>query len=209
MKVSTTVFAYVFVLSSLFSAVHAADEAQDETLEFFENPCAAGEEEAPECLDTEAVCTNNQTGCCVGLVCTGYGFYKKCSEPPVCLDMWHDCSDGTPCCDGTACTVGQSGQLECQTREIGKRTIKIPDGGGNLVQATEPPTPAPAIINTRTTKIDGQPVKKNIACSSGDPHSKLYWHCLSGLYALLLDTVALPSFACSSTNSQNFRRAQI
>jgi hypothetical protein len=200
MKVSTTIFAYVFVLSSLFSAVHAADD---------ESACSEGEEEVPPCLDPGLVCTTNQDGCCDGLVCTGYGFYKKCSEPPVCLDMWHDCSDGTPCCDGTACTLGDSGQHECQTREIGKRTVKIPFGGGNLVEATEPPTTAPAIINTRTTKIDGQPVKKNIACSSGDPHSKLYWNCLSRLYALRHDTLALPFFASSSTNSQNVRRAQI
>jgi hypothetical protein len=199
MKVSTTIFALVFVSASLFSAVHAVAEAEDDALGFFENPCTAGEEEVPECLDTEAVCTNNQDGCCDGLVCTGYGFYKKCLEPPVCLDLWHDCSDGTPCCDGTVCTIGKNEhQLECQTREIGRRTIKIPPGGGShLVMASAPPTLAPVPRNHKTTKINGQPVNKNIACSSGDPHSKLCWHCLSTLNALH-DTVALPFFACSS-----------
>jgi hypothetical protein len=122
------------------------------------------------CLDKADACTTKPTGCCEGLVCSGYSFYKKCVEPPVCLAMWHDCKAlKTPCCGGTKCTIMDNGNYECQTPKIGTRTVEI---GVFDVKLTSAPTPAPKRPNLKVTKVPGVPVKLNIACSTGDPHSK-------------------------------------
>lgn len=85
MKVSTTILAFYFAFNCVLSVV-AVDE---ENAVVPNNPCGAAEEEEEEpaeCLDSGLVCTLNEESCCDGLVCTGYGFFKKCEEPPVCLE---------------------------------------------------------------------------------------------------------------------------
>lgn len=158
------------------TALHGTASAEVATVVI--DPCMDGETEGdgtiPSCLDMHETCTFDPESCCEGLMCSGFGFYKKCSEPPVCIDEWHDCSTGMPCCDGLACTVGDGGQYECQKPEIGKRTIEIPPGGlSNATQPTPAPTSAPTgPKNHITTKIPGEPVIRNSAESSGDPHSE-------------------------------------
>ena len=133
------------------------------------DPCAPGEdEEPPTCLDTGVVCTMKEDGCCEGLKCTGFGFFKKCEEPPVCLPKWHDCSDGTPCCGEMKCTIGQHEQLECKVPDIETRTVTI-GVDGKLVEEKPEPLPPPKNLKT-TPKSD----EFSIATSSGDPHLKTF-----------------------------------
>lgn len=176
MKVSTGIFALSLLLASVcFTPVRGVvDEGAEEVFD----PCVDGvvdDEEGSGCLDVDGVCTFDPEACCTGLVCSGFGFFKKCMEPPVCLDEWHDCSEGTPCCDGLACIIGKAGQFECQKPQIGSRTILLPPGGGMLVEPTDPPTTPPKPKNLVTTKLtDGSPVVTNIACSTGDPHIRTF-----------------------------------
>jgi hypothetical protein len=124
------------------------------------------------CLERRDVCTNNQTGCCAGMICTGFSFFKRCEPAPLCLEEWHDCStwDGfsMKCCAPFVCAQTPAGNWACRKDEIGIRKVEIP--GSNL-RATPAPTPAPTPTkNLNTTTIPGQPVKLNVACATGDPH---------------------------------------
>jgi len=132
------------------------------------------ERETLECLGDNQMCTGNEEDCCEGLVCVGFGFYKKCQEPPLCLKQFFDCSSGTPCCDDMVCAVGHvEGHFECRRPEIGTRVVAITAGGTHLMaKPTDAPATPPKPRNVKTTKIEGQTIKKNIAISSGDPHSK-------------------------------------
>ena len=97
MKVLTTLFTLYFALNAVFlSPALAVEEVADDAA-----PCGGDPEDdkEPECLDQGLVCTMTPVSCCDGLACTGFGFHKKCEEPPVCLEKWHNCSDGTPCCE--------------------------------------------------------------------------------------------------------------
>jgi len=71
-------------------------------------------EATPEkvCLEDGDYCTDDVESCCDGLTCNGYGFFKKCGDPPVCLPKWHDCSNGVECCDDLVCAIGKQGQQE-------------------------------------------------------------------------------------------------
>ena len=167
MKVSKTILcAFIFAFGSVAALIEEPA------------PCdgTPDEEEPPEtCLDNGAVCGDfaaSSMECCDGLACTGFGFYKKCSEPPICLKKWYDCSDGTPCCEGMVCAYGSHGQMECQTRTITTRTVPItPDG--EIVE-TSAPTQAPVKKNFNTTKVPGVPVELKAAVSSGDPHIRTF-----------------------------------
>ena len=129
------------------------------------------------CLDEEATCTNNPDGCCEGLVCSGLAQFEKCVVPPVCLESGHVCGEGlSPCCDDMACSVLSelpNGPFECRPKSIGQKTVSfLPSGGSGTSRILQEAFDYETTRNTRTTKIPGVPVKKNIACSTGDPHSK-------------------------------------
>ena len=67
----------------------------------------------------------------------------------------------------------ENGATECQTEEIGTRTLKI-DGTDLVEEEEEEDTPPPKIPNFFMTKKEGVPVKKNVACSTGDPHIRTF-----------------------------------
>lgn len=123
------------------------------------------ETDEPKCLAEHKPCTDNPEGCCDGLGCFGYNFFKRCQQPPACLPHFNDCSSGMECCDGMVCAITNSGGYECQEKTI--KTV--------VANEDETPTPAPTKTpidekNLRTTKIPGQPVTTNVGCSVGDPH---------------------------------------
>jgi hypothetical protein len=167
MKAFKFITTLVFLTGSL-----AADE-----------PCTPGEEKEPDtCIRDSNVCTTDKEGCCAGLKCTGFAFFSKCTLPPVCLEEWYDCSDGTECCDGMKCTETDLGAWECRVPEIGTRTVKLPGVHGQLIEEkktiqaineTQPPTAAPLVGNLRTVKVPGAPIKYNVGTMWGDPHGKL------------------------------------
>lgn len=148
-------------------------EALNVTAPVEDDPCV-DPPEVLDCLDNHEACTFDPDSCCDGLKCIGFGFYKKCIEPPICLEEWFDCSKETNCCEGLVCTMGNNSKFECLKPEIGTRTVELPPGiPADLVAATLAPTPAPTTPkNTETTEIK-VPVVKNSGGSSGDPHSTL------------------------------------
>ena len=169
MKTFKFITTLVFLTGSL-----AADE-----------PCTPGVDKEPDtCIRDGNVCTMDTEGCCAGLKCTGFAFFSKCTLPPVCLEEWYDCSDGTECCDGMKCTETNLGGWECRVPEIATRTVKLPGVSSNLIaekkkiqaiNETQPPTAAPRLEekNLRTTKVPGAPITYNVGTVWGDPHGKL------------------------------------
>ena len=166
MKVLTkSLVAFFLASGTLLSTTNAV---VDDTVPPETDPCAEKAEEGEKlCLDKDEACTTNQDGCCGNYVCAGFSFYKKCVDPPVCHEIWHDCSDGTECCDGLKCTVMDHGKLECAIPKIGSRTVDI---GDFHIEETPTTTQTPP-VNLKTTKKPGGPVTKVSASSSGDPHS--------------------------------------
>jgi hypothetical protein len=138
-------------------------------------PCEDTDE--PVCIAEHKSCGEDPEGCCDGLGCFGYNFYKSCKKPPACLDEWNDCSSGMDCCDGKVCAVTHLGAFECQTKTI---ITKVAEFHAPIIIAefvdstTMVPTAAPhepiREINLKTTKIPNQPVTTTVACSVGDPH---------------------------------------
>lgn len=167
MKVLTkSLLAFLLASGTLLSTTNAVvdDAVPPET-----DPCAEKlEEEEKLCLEKNEACTSNQDGCCGNYVCAGFSFYKKCVDPPVCHEIWHDCSDCTECCDGLQCTAMDHGKFECALPKIGAKIIE--DCNFHIEADPTPALTTP--INLRTTKMPGKPVSKISASSSGDPHSK-------------------------------------
>ena len=126
-------------------------------------------EEESLCIAAHEVCTMDEKGCCEGLSCIGFGFYKKCTEPPVCLTSWQQCNGDVPCCSGLKCIIRENGNKECDKEHIGAPTLEFT--GASLVAATASPTVAP---KTRSNLVTTHPppgtkVEYKIAASSGDP----------------------------------------
>ena len=120
------------------------------------------DDEQLKCLPKNHACTDNPEGCCDSLGCFGFGFFKRCQEPPACLEEWNDCSQGMDCCGEFVCAVTATGARECQRRTIDTDVVDPLDGNEKITETKE--------INTRTTKIPGQPVNTVVGCSVGDPH---------------------------------------
>ncbi|GAX29005.1 hypothetical protein FisN_7Hh404 [Fistulifera solaris] len=159
---------------------------------------------AEECAESTCIaenegCTHNPEGCCDGLGCFGYNFFKRCRTPPACLAEWYDCSNSMPCCGDLVCAVTEGGASECQVR-----TLETNLTGADLISTSAPfvapvpvpvpaplptpvaapvaapvapvkiPTPAPTLPptgpNLKTTAIPGAAVKTKTACAVGDPH---------------------------------------
>lgn len=119
------------------------------------------------CIAEHAGCTQDPDGCCDGLFCSGYNFFKRCRSPLACLAEWYDCSNGIPCCDDLVCALTENGQSECQVRTIETKLVE------DIVVSTPAPTAAPLALdgpNLKTTHIPGTPVKTKTACAVGDPH---------------------------------------
>jgi hypothetical protein len=157
---------------------------------------------AEECAESTCIaenegCTHNPEGCCDGLGCFGYNFFKRCRTPPACLAEWYDCSNSMPCCGDLVCAVTEGGASECQVR-----TLETNLTGADLISTSAPfvapvPVPVPAPLptpvavpvavapvriptssptlppsgpNLKTTTIPGAAVKTKTACAVGDPH---------------------------------------
>jgi hypothetical protein len=144
---STTVIGLAIAASSLFALARAECGDEDESCIVGGKPCTGREEE-----------------CCDGMGCFGFNFYKVCKDPPVCLDEWHDCSQGIECCGTMVCALTTIGAFECQQPKIGTRSVEIT--GGLLIEEPKPeeiPTD-----NLKTTKKISDAVL--VACVSGDSH---------------------------------------
>jgi hypothetical protein len=99
----STIFNLTFVaISYYFSALASAAPCDDDP-----------------CLAEHKSCKEDPEGCCEGLGCFGYNFYKSCQEPPTCLAEWHDCSSGMDCCDKRVCIETKAGFFECQNPQMG------------------------------------------------------------------------------------------
>ena len=46
-------------------------------------PC---EEDDGDCIGMSKSCIGETKDCCPGLDCFGFNFFKRCQEPPVCLE---------------------------------------------------------------------------------------------------------------------------
>jgi len=111
------------------------------------------DDEEQVCIPTGESCMNKDKECCGEDECYGYHFFKKCQPVPKCIPQWQDCNNGLECCDESFKCLEDNGKMICKEEVITPRTAPIP-----------PPT------NTNTTKIPGEPVTFNYACSTGDPH---------------------------------------
>ena len=126
---------------------------------------ASCDEKPLKCISSNIPCSHDPDACCDSLGCFGYNFFKRCKEPPACLDQWNDCSQGMECCGEMVCALTKAGSYECQDLTL-KTIVVDPLGRDNH-------TPAPVPIeekNLRTTKIPNQPVNTVVGCSVGDPH---------------------------------------
>lgn len=126
--------------------------------------CLPEEDELLDCIDTNEACTAEPDKCCDGLVCAGFGFFKKCIEPPICLHEWYDCRDGTPCCDGKKCIIRGDSQYECAEEQFGTKTLQLSP------EETISPANASREANFKTTHISTKDVEYRVASTSGDPH---------------------------------------
>jgi hypothetical protein len=121
-------------------------------------------DEDDTCIHGGKPCIGRENMCCDGMGCYGFNFYKICKGPPVCLEEWHDCSQGMDCCDNMVCAKTYTDVFECQKPTIGTRAVKIV--GDTVIEDPKPdPTPKE---NPKVTKKISDAIL--VACVSGDPH---------------------------------------
>jgi len=132
------------------------------------------------CSDKGVDCTASPSSCCHAHKCVGWPRSMKCAEPPICLPEWYDCSDqGTPCCEGFVCSKDPESTEtvpQCRTSKDVIHLLSFPINERKLTGG---------YVNYNTTKIPGEPVTTNIACSTGDPHSKFSISTLKGPILML------------------------
>lgn len=119
----------------------------------------------PLCIADNGSCLDHLDGCCEGLACFGYNFFKKCQTPPTCLAEWYDCSQGMDCCEGLVCASTSAGIAECQVQTVDTRLFDP----GNLVGVpTVPPKPTDNLTTLGKSNLEfagawGDPRKSELS----------------------------------------------
>ena len=114
-------------------------------------------EEEDVCIAEGLSCGGDEMGCCDGLACFGFYFFKTCQAPPSCLREWYDCSSGMDCCGDLVCAI-DGDKRECQKRTLDTCTEEPCDS-----------TPEDDVPDIPNMNVLG-PSNLEIAGVYGDPH---------------------------------------